>query len=233
MNPITQGSAVAGEARGTDPGPPITVVLIDDHRLIRDGIRRILESEGTFSVIAEAENSVDGVEQVRLNRPDIVLLDVALPGPGVIETTQQLKAVSPGSRIVILSMYDNGALVSQLLAIGVRGYLLKSISYDELLANLHAVYTDPNRLVLSVSQQTLALSGIESKLTTREHQVLALTASALSNAQIAARLSLTEATVKRHLRAIFTKLGAVSRIDAVNKAMEAHILSENERQGWH
>jgi len=233
MNPMTEPPAATGDDNRTESGRRITVVLIDDHRLLRDGIRRILESQGAFSVIAEAENGTDGIDQVRRNRPDIVLLDVALPGPGVIETVHQLKAVSPQSRIVVLSMYDNGALVSRLLAIGVRGYLLKSISYDELLANLHAVYADPNRLVLSVSQQSLARSGVESKLTTREHQVLVLTAAALSNAQIAARLSLTEATVKRHLRAIFAKLGAVSRIDAVNKAIEAHILSGNERQGWH
>jgi DNA-binding NarL/FixJ family response regulator len=208
-------------------------VLIDDHMLFRDGIRRILEAHSDFVVVGEAGSGPQGVERVAQTLPDVVLLDVELPGPGVAETVRRLRASAPRTHVIILSMYDNSALLTQLIKIGIRGYLLKSISHTELVANLRAVCGDPNRLVLSVSQTSLAGSGIGAGLTEREHEVLVLTAAALSNAQIAARLSLTEATVKRHLRGIFAKLGAVSRIDAVNKAIEAHLITGNERQGWH
>ena len=214
-------------------GRAIRIVLVDDHVLFRDGTRRILETHPDFAVVAEAGTGPDGVRQVIQTQPDIVLLDVELPGPGVAETVRQLRSGAPRTRVVVLSMYDNPSLLSQLIKMGIRGYLLKSISHTELVANLRAVCADPDRLVLAVSQASLAGSAIGGGgLTQREHDVLVLTAAALSNAQITARLSLTEATVKRHLRGIFAKLGAVSRIDAVNKAIEAHIITGNERQGW-
>ncbi len=213
------------------PSRPISVVLVDDHMLFRDGVRRILEAHSDIRVVAEAATGPEGVERVVQRRPDIVLLDVELPGPGPTETVKQLRLAAPGTRIIMLSMYDNSALLSQLISLGVRGYLLKSISHGELVMNLRAVCADETRLVLSVSPTSLAGAGQGANtLTPREHDVLVLTAAALSNAQIASRLSLTEATVKRHLRTIFTKLGAVSRIDAVNKAIAARLITGDERQ---
>ncbi|MGA7808470.1 helix-turn-helix transcriptional regulator, partial [Bradyrhizobium sp.] len=122
-------------------------------------------------------------------------------------------------------MYEGPQLVQDLLAIGVRGYLLKSIHWQELVVAIRAVSADADRVVLGVSRESLRQveqkSGIE-MLSDREREVLHLVAQALSNSQIASRLSLTEATVKRHLRNIFVKLGAVSRLDAVNKGGEQY-----------
>jgi DNA-binding NarL/FixJ family response regulator len=120
-------------------------------------------------------------------------------------------------------MYEGPQLVQALLAAGIRGYLLKSIHWQELVVAIRAVRTDCERVVLGVSQESLRhihQGPGTGTLSAREREILALVGQALSNSQIASRLSLTEATVKRHLRNIFVKLGAVSRIDAVNKAAE-------------
>jgi DNA-binding NarL/FixJ family response regulator len=122
--------------------------------------------------------------------------------------------------------------VRALLAAGIRGYLLKSVHWQELVAAIRAVRADSQRIVLGVSGESLGWvrPGLSaSTLSDREREVLALVAEAFSNGQIASRLSLTEATVKRHLRNIFVKLGAVSRIDAVNKAAELGLLADRTR----
>ncbi len=214
----------------TQPAEPIRVALVDDHVLLRDGVRQLLDADPAFQVVAEAGTGEEGVAYVRQTQPDVVLLDVQLPGPGPVEVVRQMRMASPDSRIVMLTMYDDPTLLSQLVEEGIRGYLLKSISHAELLLNLQVIYRDPSRLMLTVSQQTLVGAGSASTLSEREIEVLTLVAAAMTNAQIAARLSLTEATVKRHVRNIFSKLGAVSRIDAVNKAIAARLIPATERQ---
>lgn len=217
----------------TDPQPagrPITLVLVDDHVLLRDGVRQLLETDPDFTVVAEAGSGDEGVAQVRRTRADIVLLDVQLPGPGPVEVVRRMREASPDSRIVMLTMYDDAMLLAQLVELGIRGYLLKSVSHAELLSNLRAVYRYPERLVLSVSPQALVGTAGGPTLSDREIEVLTLIAAAMTNAQIAGRLTLTEATVKRHVRNIFGKLDAVSRIDAVNKAIAARLIPATERQ---
>jgi DNA-binding NarL/FixJ family response regulator len=125
--------------------------------------------------------------------------------------------------VIILSMYEGPQLVQALLAAGIRGYLLKSIHWQELVVAIRAVHTDSDRVVLGVSRESLRYvqqGPPPGTLSARELEVLELVAQAFSNSQIASRLNLTEATVKRHLRNVFVKLGAVSRLDAVNKAKE-------------
>jgi DNA-binding NarL/FixJ family response regulator len=225
--------AVPGEPGHPDqrlPGAPIRIVLVDDHVLLRDGVRQLLEVDPAYSVIADAGTGEQAIAEVSRTQPDIVLLDVQLPGPGPVEVVRRLRAVSPQARIVMLTMYDDALLLSKLIDLGIRGYLLKSISHAELLASLEAVYRDPARVVLSVSPQTLIGTGAGPKLSEREIEVLEMVAAAMTNAQIAGRLSLTEATVKRHVRNIFAKLDAVSRIDAVNKAISARLITAAGRR---
>jgi len=215
----------------TEPGGQrrIRLVLVDDHVLLRDGVRQILETDPAFSVVADAGTGDEGIARVSRTQPDIVLLDVQLPGPGPVETVRRMRAAAPHARIVLLTMYDDAMLLGQLIDLGIRGYLLKSISHAELLSNLHAIYRDPSRVVLSVSPRTLAGADAGAKLSEREIEVLELVAAAMTNAQVAGRLGLTEATVKRHVRNIFAKLDAVSRIDAVNKAIAARLIPDTER----
>jgi DNA-binding NarL/FixJ family response regulator len=129
--------------------------------------------------------------------------------------------------VIILSMYDAPLLLEKLLSAGIKGYLLKSITRHELVAAIRGSRSDHSRVLLSVSPASLARVQLQQAcvLSERELAVLRLVAGALSNAQIAGRLSVTEATVKRHLRNIFAKLGAVSRIDAVNKAVAASLIN--------
>ena len=202
----------------------IRVVVVDDHVLVRHGLREILNIEDDIEVVGEAGDSASAVALAGEKRPDIVLLDVEIPGDEVTTTVRAIRSLSPSTKLIILSMYDGPTLLQKLLALGVNGYLLKSITSQDLVAAIRTAQKDDGRALLSVSRASLARAhggqgSVEARLSQRELMVLRLVANAMSNAQIANRLSLTEATVKRHLRNIFSKLNAVSRIDAVNKAI--------------
>jgi DNA-binding NarL/FixJ family response regulator len=204
---------------------PVTVVLVDDHVLMREGLRQILETQPDVLVVGEAGDSATAIEVVAKHQPRVVLLDVEIPGGDVTDTVTALRKSAPGTEVIILSMYDGPHLVQRLLALGIRGYLLKSVSRAELVSAIRNATMDDGRVILSVSRRSLSqLPGNTGSLSPREIDVLELAAKALSNAQIASRLYLTEATVKRHLSNIFAKLGAVSRIDAVNKAVAASLI---------
>jgi DNA-binding NarL/FixJ family response regulator len=215
----------------SQPTEPITILIVDDHALLREGLREILEAQDDMSVVGEAGDSSAAVAMAAETKPNVILLDVEIPGEDVSVTLSRIRSLSPESLVIILSMYDGPQLVRTLLTAGVRGYLLKSVHRQELVAAIRSVHSDEGRIVLAVSRESLAQTEgpAADVLSSREREVLELTAQALSNTQIASRLRLTEATVKRHLRNIFVKLGAVSRIDAVNKATAASLISVQER----
>jgi DNA-binding NarL/FixJ family response regulator len=207
----------------SDEDAATTILLVDDHALLREGLREILETQADLQVVGEAADSATTVALAAERQPDIVLLDVEIPGGEVTVTVAHLRNCSPRSRVIIVSMYEGPQLVQALLDAGIRGYLLKSIHWEELVAAIRAVRADDERIVLGVSRDSLRdvqQGPALGKLSAREREVLDLAAQALSNSQIAGRLNLTEATVKRHLRNVFIKLGAVSRLDAVNKARQ-------------
>jgi DNA-binding NarL/FixJ family response regulator len=205
----------------------ITVLLVDDHVLVREGVREILSVEEDIVVVSEAADSDEAISRVVEHRPDIVLLDVEIPGRQAAETVAKMRALSPETRIIVLSMYDGPHLLRRLIAEGIRGYLLKSVDRQELVSAIRSVYRIPGRMVLSISGESMAQmhGSTDSVLSAREAEILKLAAQALSNSQIATRMHITEATVKRHLHSVFVKLGAVSRIDAVNKAIAASLIT--------
>jgi len=205
-----------------DQHDPTTVLIVDDHALVREGLCGILEAQGDMRVVGQAGDSATTVQLAAAEQPDVILLDIEIPGAEVTTTVREIHKCSPRSRVIILSMYDGPQLVKALLAAGIRGYLVKSTHWQELVVAIRSIMADTDRIVLEVSSRSLrtVLEGPAATLSAREREVLALVAQALSNGQIAARLSLTEATVKRHLRNTFVKLGAASRIDAVNKAAQ-------------
>ncbi|GAA4535604.1 MULTISPECIES: response regulator [Nonomuraea] len=209
----------------------ITIALVDDHALFREGLREILESVGDMRIVGEAGDSMSAVTMIADTCPDIVLLDVEIPGDEVTETVSRIRTLSPDTRIIILSMYDGPQLLSRLLGAGIRGYLLKSVHRHELIAAVRSVHEEPTRIVLAVSRNSVAQveATAAPTLTDKELEVLQLAAHALSNSQIARKLGLAEATVKRHMRNIFVKLNAVSRIDAVNKALAASLIAPRTR----
>jgi DNA-binding NarL/FixJ family response regulator len=205
----------------------ITVLLVDDHVLVREGIREILSVEDDIAVIGEAANSAEAMLEVSRHHPDIVLLDVDIPGWRANDTVTNILAISPSTRVIMLSMYDGPELLRRLISAGIRGYLLKSVDSTELISAIRSVYVRPDRMVMAISRESMSqLQSADSTiLSVREKEVLQLVAQALSNSQISSRLRITEATVKRHLHSVFVKLGAVSRIDAVNKAISMSLIT--------
>ena len=199
------------------PAEPTTIVIVDDHAVVREGLRRLLTAHG-MRVVGEAGSLPAARARAARERPDIILLDIGIPDGDGGTAVRELRASSPASSVLIVSRREGPDLVRAALEAGARGYLPMNIQGQELVVAIRAVLADPERVVLAVSKASLAYGDAPEPLSGREREVLALVEQALSNRQIASRLSLTEATVKRHLRNIFVKLGAVSRIDAVNKA---------------
>ncbi|MGU3437406.1 response regulator transcription factor [Actinomycetes bacterium M1A6_2h] len=203
----------------------IRVAIVDDHTLFRDALGQLLGAQPDVDVVATAGDAQGAVRVVRDFAPDAVLLDVDMPGPGGPKTVEAIRRIAPDTPILMLSMYDDPDTIKTLLALGIRGYLLKTASNAELLAALRKVTTDRHHVVLSVTARLFDAPKDDPGLSAREVEILALAASALTNAQIAHRVDLKEATVKRHMHNIFVKLNAVSRIDAVNKAQQAGLLT--------
>jgi DNA-binding NarL/FixJ family response regulator len=205
----------------------VGVLLADDHALFREGVAELLAAEDDLRVVGEAGDGDDAVALAEREQPDVVLLDVEMRGPGPEETLRRLLGASPASRVVVLTMHDDPRLVRSLLGLGARAYVVKSATREELLASVRMVERDSDRVVLSVSRDTLErLEGRdEGLLSARELEVLTLVASGSSNAGIAAQLHISEGTVKRHLTNAYAKLGVASRIDAVNRAVAAGLVS--------
>lgn len=215
----------------------VRILVADDHTLLRQALCDLLRTEPRFEVVAEAASGESAVQLAERHQPDVVLLDVEMPENDPPSTVRRLLARDPLLRIVVLSMYDTPELVQQFLGLGVHGYIHKSASLETLVSAILAPRHHQQRTVtITVSPGSLLARGAEppkpGDLSARELEVLAFVAEALSNRQIAVRLSITEGTVKRHLRNIFGKLGAVSRIDAVNKAVARSLIKpQNQPKG--
>jgi DNA-binding NarL/FixJ family response regulator len=213
----------------------ITVAIVDDHALFCDGVRELLTHERDFEVVAEGRNGGEAVALVAQHQPDVVLLDVAMPGPPPQVTIPQIHGGSPETRVIVLTMHDDPDLVRELMALGASGYLAKNVSREQLFAAIRTVVRDGGRTVVAVSRESLKLldpppgAAELPVLTPREQEVLELAARAMTNAQIGATLFLAPGTVKRHLTSAYRKLGAVSRIDAINRAAAAGLVSGKSR----
>lgn len=201
---------------------PIRILVADDHVLLREALCELLGAEAGFEVVAQAGSGTEAVRLAAGHRPDVLLLDIEMPENDPPETVRRLLAQQPGLRIIVLSMYDGQQLVQKLLSLGVRGYLHKGAERHTLVSAIRQSAGGRSTVTISVSPDSLrpqaAAQGGGEALSARELEVLTLVAEALSNRQVASRLGITEGTVKRHLRNIFAKLEAVSRIDAVNRA---------------
>lgn len=218
--------------------PVVRICLADDHTLMRDGLREMLGTDPGFTVVGEASSGTEAAALITTLRPDVVLLDVEMPGPGPSEVIRHVARTAPKTQVLVLTMHDDPDMVRELLETGAAGYLLKTIQREELIAAVHSVVRRASdSVVLVVSRQTVErLDRQRSRprqvqLTTRELEVLRLVAEALSNAQVAARLFITEATVKRHLTNIYAKLDAVSRVDALRKATAAGLIDDGTDGG--
>jgi DNA-binding NarL/FixJ family response regulator len=204
----------------------IRVLLADDHTMFRQGLKEMLSTDGEIEIVGEAENGRDAVALARERKPDVVVLDVEMPVMGAAEAMEKMLVMSPRPRILIVTMFDNPRLVRELLAQGASGYLVKSASLEELLAAVRAAAHSPLRprgenVILAVPRSVLERveERGEEEPSGRELEILLLAARGLSNRQIAASLTLSEATVKRHLANLYAKMGVGSRGEATRKAL--------------
>ena len=203
----------------------INVLLAEDHVITRQGIRRLIEDEKGVKVIGEASDGEEAVQMVTDMKPDVVIMDIAMPKLNGIEATRQIKLTSPRTAVLILSAYDDDEYVFALLKVGAAGYLLKNISGDELTRAIRAVYKgepvlDPivARKVMNYFKLPGKMRGLEKAsehLSNRETDILKLAARGMTNKDIADKLHLSNRTVEGHLRTIFNKLGVGSRTEAV------------------
>jgi DNA-binding NarL/FixJ family response regulator len=234
----------------SDPGPgrdadPPRVVIADDQTLVRRGFRLILNS-ADIPVVAEAANGSEAVAAVRKHRPDVVLMDIRMPEMDGLEATRRILAARPAGpgpsgdvRIIILTTFDLDQYVYAALSAGASGFLLKDVSPEHLVAAVQLVRTGDALLAPSITRRlverfaprpaTSASAGSPgrdlSALTPREQEVLVLVARGMSNAELAAALTLSEATVKTHVARILTKLGLRDRVQAVVLAYETGLVS--------
>ena len=213
----------------------IRVLLADDQRLMRDGLRTLLELEDDLEVVGEAENGRAAVELAGELQPDVVLMDVRMPEMDGVEATRQLAVRQPECRVIILTTFDDESIIFEGLRAGALGYLLKDVSGEELAAAIREVHRGGALIQPSVARKVLAefsrLPAVPSPapvlpgdgLSERETEILKLVSRGLSNKEIALRLSLTEGTVKNYVSAILQKLGVQDRTQAALKARELGI----------
>jgi DNA-binding NarL/FixJ family response regulator len=218
---------------------PIRVLLADDHTMFRQGLREMLSTDEGIEIVGEADNGHEAVTLARRTNPDVVLLDVEMPVMGASEAMDAMLGLSPPPRILIVTMFDNPRLVRELLARGASGYLVKSASLEELLTAVRAVAQSPTgqggHVILAVPREVLQRveNRSEDEPSGRELEILLLAARGLSNRQISASLSLSEATVKRHLANLYAKMDVGSRGEATRKALSegwftAHDVTQGE-----
>jgi len=211
----------------------IKVLIADDHAVVREGTRQILEQEPDLKVVAEAADGDEAVKLTGSSKPDVAIIDISMPRVDGIEATRQIKALYPQVAVLILTAYDDDQFVFSLMEAGAAGYLLKSVRGSELVEAIRAVYSGESVLHPSIARKVLnrfvpSLDKGQRQqppetLSQREMEVLHLATQGLSNQDIADELSLSLRTVQAHLGHIFNKLRVSSRTEAVVRAL---------KEGW-
>lgn len=207
-----------------DPGPPIRVMTVDDHPLLREGIAAVLEGASEAKLVAEASNGREAVEQYREHRPDVTLMDLKMPEMDGIDAIRQIRREFPNARIVVLTTYRGDAEALQALRAGALGYLLKSALRKELIEAIVNVH-EGRRYIPPDIAQAIAEHAADGELSLRELEVLRHVAAGNSNKIVAGMLGVTEDTIKAHMRSIMEKLNARDRAHAVAIAFHRRLLS--------
>ena len=201
----------------------IRVMAVDDHPLLREGIAALIGSEDDMELIGEASNGREALDLFRKHQPDITLMDLQMPEMNGIDAIGAIRGEFPDARIIILTTHPGDVQVSRALKAGARGYLLKGMLRKELLETIRAVHAGQKRLSGEAAAE-IAEHATDSGLTPREIDVLRLVGAGNANKEIGARLSLTEVTVKSHVKNILAKLGASDRTHAVTIALKRGII---------
>lgn len=206
------------------PSQPIRIMLVDDHLVVRMGLVAVLKAAPRIKVVAEAGTATEALEQYRSARPEVVLMDLRLPGGGGIEAVKAIRAEFPDARILMLTTYDFEEEIHRALEAGASGYLLKNISRDDLVAAIVSVHETGAAAYSPEIAARLAEGSEATALTPREHEVLSLVVKGLTNKDIARLLGFTPRTAKAHMKNLLEKLGASDRTEAAAMALQRGIV---------
>lgn len=222
-----------------DERQPIRIVLADDHAVVREGTRLLLERETDLRIVGEAANGDEAIDQVGKLRPDVAILDIAMPQRNGIQATREIKRRWPKTNILVLTAYDDDEYVYAIIDAGAAGYLLKDVPADELIGAVRAIHAGEPvlhpqimRKLMNRASQSAVSTGEAvtptADISDREMEVMRLAARGLTNVLIADELHLSPRTVQTHLRNIFTKLGVSSRTEAVVRAIRLGLVALND-----
>ena len=205
------------------PVKPIRILLADDHPILRQGVRALAADEDDMEFVAEASSGLEAIEEFRRHRPDVVLIDLQMPDMNGIEAMTAIRGEFPDARFIVLTTYAGDVQILRALKAGARAYLLKSLLRRELLDTIRAVHAGQRRIPAELAAQITDHLADDS-LTAREIDVLRLIATGNSNKIVADKLSITEETVKGHVKSILSKLGANDRTHAVTIGLKRGII---------
>lgn len=209
--------------------PVIRVLLVDDHQVVREGLKSMLEPCDDIKVVGEATSGEDALSQAQRLRPDVVLMDVKMAGMDGISATRQLREKLPGICVIMLTLYGE-EYVNQAIEAGASGYLLKETSREQLIQAVHDAYRGYSPLAPPIARQVmneladLNRANRDSILTGRQREILTLVAAGLNRMKVAAKLYISESTVKKELTVIFDKLGVSDQTQAVSEAMKRRLI---------
>jgi DNA-binding NarL/FixJ family response regulator len=219
----------------------INLLLVDDHAVVRSGLRMLLQAEPDLAIVGEAETGAQGVVKAQELRPDVVLMDISMPDMNGIEATRAIKLVCPATSVLALTMHEDKAYFFEMLNAGASGYVPKRAAPDQLVSAIRTVFAGEVYLYPSLAKTLVQdylgkgdAPGQKAKspgqsLTGREHQVLTLIAEGMHNREIAERLAIRAKTVSRHRENIMGKLNLHDRVDLVKYAIEKGIISVSDQ----
>jgi DNA-binding NarL/FixJ family response regulator len=204
------------------------VVVVEDHTLVRQSLVKTINAEEGFEIAGEAGRGDEGLALIAKLSPDVVLLDITMPGGNGLEVAAQMRTAAPNTRFLFLTMHDDDASISKAIALGADGYVLKTASTDELLTALRAIAEGGSYLSPAVARRVIDLAGGKSptaNLTDRELEILRLLAQGARPGQVAEKLFVSIKTVKNHLTSVYAKLGVQTGAQAVAEAYRKGLVS--------
>lgn len=205
------------------PSPPIRILVVDDHFIVRIGLVALINTESDLTVVAEADDGDQAVAAFQRVQPDLVLMDSRMPGKTGHEATREIRRLAQAAKVLILSAFDGDEDIHTALEAGAHGYVLKSATGQELIPAIRAVAAGRRWIPREVAQRLKTRNGYE-QLTAREIEVLNALALGLANKEIADRLGISEYTAKDHLKSILGKLRVADRTQAVTSALQRGII---------
>jgi DNA-binding NarL/FixJ family response regulator len=202
---------------------PIRILVVDDHKIVRQGIVALLNTVADLQVVAEAADGQEAIDAHRLHKPDVTLMDLRLPKIGGADAITRIRQEHPTARIIVLTTFDGDEDIFRALQAGAKGYLLKGMDIDELTDAIRSVYAGKSRIPAAVAEKLADRMGGPA-LTSREIEVLKRIVAGRSNKEIAQDLIISEATVKTHINSILSKLGVTDRTQAATSALQRGIV---------